>query len=53
MTNEEIMKLLKERKARGKPYTDDEYAEFWSYMDVLDAMDEEELTSFYLSERAL
>ena len=56
MTNEEITKLLKEhekRKASGKPFTDDEYAEFWSYMDVLDAMDEEELTSFYLSVRAL
>ena len=56
MTKEEIMKLLKEheeRKASGTSFTDEEYAEFWSYMDELDATDEDELTRFYLSVRAL
>ena len=60
MTNEEIMKLLKEheeRKASGKPFTDEEYAEadaedkakiddyadFCAYLAEREAMDEEEL----------
>ena len=57
MSNEEIMKLLKERKASGKPFTDEEYAEadaedkakmvdyaeFCAYLAERDAMEEEEL----------
>lgn len=60
MTNEEITKLLKdheELKARGKPFTDeeyeaadaedkakmDDYAEFCAYLEEREAMDEEEL----------
>ena len=60
MTNEEIMKILmehEERKASGKPFTDeeyeaadaedkakmDDYAEFCAYLDEREAMDEEEL----------
>lgn len=60
MTNEEIIKLLKEheeRKASGKPFTDeeyaeaddedkakmDDYAEFCAYLAAREAMDEEEL----------
>lgn len=60
MTNEEIMKLLKEhaeRKASGKPFTDeeynaadaedkskmDDYVEFCAYLAEREAMDEEEL----------
>ena len=59
MTNEEIMKLLKEheeRKACGKPFTDEEYAEadaedkakmddyavFCAYLAELEAMDEDD-----------
>ena len=59
MANEEIMKFLKEheeRKASGKPFTDeeyaeadaedkakmDDYAEFCAYLAERDAMDEEE-----------
>ena len=71
MTNEETMKLLKEheeRKASGKPFTDeeyaeadaedkakmdDDYAEFCAYLTEREAMDEEKLTRFYLSVRAL
>ena len=58
MTNEEIIKFLKEheeRKASGKPFTDEEYnaadaedkskmddcAEFCAYLAERDAMDEE------------
>ena len=57
MTNEEIDKLLKEheqRKASGKPFTDeeyeaadaedkakmDDYAEFCAYLEVRETMDE-------------
>ena len=60
MTNEEMIKLLKEReerKASGKPFTDeeynavdaedkskmDDYAEFCAYLAEREAMDEEEL----------
>ena len=60
MTNEEIKNLLmehEERKASGKPFTDEEYAEadaedkakmddydeFCAYLDERDAMEEEEL----------
>ena len=55
MTNEEIMKLVKEheeRKASDKPFTDEEYAEaddednyaeFCAYMAEREAMDTEEL----------
>ena len=60
MTNEEIMRLLKDheaRKASGKPFTDEEYAEadaedkarmvdyaeFCAYLAERDAMEEEEL----------
>lgn len=60
MTNDEIMKFLKEhgeRKARGKPFTDeeyaeadaedkakmDDYAEFCAYLTEREAMDEESL----------
>ena len=57
MTNEEIMNLLKERKASGKPFTEkeyaeadaedkakmDDYAEFCAYFAEREAMDEEEL----------
>ena len=60
MTNEEITKLLNEytaRRASGKPFTDeeyaeadaedkakmDDYAEFCAYLVEREAMDEEEL----------
>ena len=62
MTNEEIMNLLKEheeRKASGKPFTDeeyaeadaedkakmDDYAEFCAYLAEREAMDTEEANS--------
>lgn len=57
MTNEEIIKFLKEHEASDKPFTDEEYAEayaedkakmddyteFCAYLSEREAMNEEEL----------